>query len=430
MLWSCSKDDVTETPTQNSNPISVEEGKTILQENGITLMNEMDAFQDDPAITAIEEIAQLFQLDNLNPIDNILIGTLTNAVLVKNKKIDPAKFLKIQTITVSTPEESLMNNFNEQKGEYTWNDETQKFDKTATSSSSIVYIRNYNGKIGKLSLTNFSTANHISNNEIPTSLNINLSVNNSTVFNHSYSASISNNSYIPNNINHIINLGTLTITQKFTHTNNNQGLLENSIHINNKPLTSFTGKVIGDFAEINNTGKNTKEFIYNLLSATGTSITIMDATFTMDTKIKPDLNSLGNLSLDEQINYLNSNIDSKLLVKGQQIAKGSFIKKEYTYEDIEWLETPIINVFDFNGNKVATFNSWEEFMASSYAGNENYWAHDVFYKIVQKTGSEPEMIMIFEDGSKGDFESFFGISYRELFNNLDEIEFSNSHENY
>lgn len=413
-LFSCGKDDSADIVAKN---LTTEESKQQLEDNGIEMINEIESLQNDTSLGDLEEIISLFLGDNSNnSMMSIAKSSLINAVNVKNNKISPAKFAEIQTLTVSTPQGELLSDFNEMKGNYTWNESEDKFQLTSSNSNAIELTRTYNSKTAKLVISNFSTINHTAtNNEIPTSIDIKLSIGNTPLFSHYYNANIVATTYIPTSLSHSITLGKLSFSQSMSKTGNSKANISNSLKINNKQLLGLSFAGVGNLEDIDQTGKSNKE-LHLLLNSVNTTIDLLNAKLDIKTTIDADHKNIGDMSTEDRNTYLNKNLAVNLTIGGNNIAKGEFYAKPYTYTDYVYHENPVISVYNKADLSipVATYNSWTEFDNSMYKNNANYDAIESNYVLEEIEDTYSDLRLVFGDGTKSDLESYFGGSFKAL----------------
>ncbi len=366
--FSCGKDD------EVSPPLSTEEGKEQLEDNSIELLNKIEAFKNDDALNEIVELAEFlrpastskfggFKETSLNTLSNIseLPTTSSKGLIVFNAK-------QATTLVSETP---LADDFNNEKGIYQWNADTEVFDKI-DDSDDIIYNIAYNGKTAVFSFTDFSTTiagSGDNTEELPTLVKANLKIDNVVVFSQDFSASYQNEQLIPANISNTTTIGGFTFTTLYTNTNNTSIKQSFDIKVNNDVIIGYNFNANGNF---NNEDGNVEDIIDNVAF----SFQFLNANLSIEA-VDTNLSSDEELSIDQQIALLNSNINAELSVNNKSVAKSQFYKDQDTYTD-----------YIYNPN------------------TQQYEETEVSEDIIN-------MRFLFGDGTSSDFETYFDGSFTE-----------------
>lgn len=372
-LSSCKSNEEEETET--STTLTIEEGKKELEDNTLELLDKVENFKNNNALNEIVELAEYlssesalksgsFQKKTLNTLSNISdIKTSNNEFLIFNAK---------QATTIIS-DSSLIDDFNDEKGIYNWNTETEEFDKTGDSDDIIYNVVYNNGKTAVFSFTDFSTTYAGSDNdeELPTLVKANLKINGNIVFSQDFSATFQNGQLLPEKINNKTTVGDFSFTT--THKNSNNATIQQDFEfkLNNDVIMGFNLSTKGNFS--NDLDGDVEDVLDNM----SMSFQFLDATLSMNAK-DDGFDSDKELSIDEQIDLLNSNMNAELSINNKSIAKSLFYKDVDTYTD-----------YNYNYNT----QQWEEVEVSEDIVNVKF---------------------LFEDDTTSDFDTYFDGSFTSL----------------
>lgn len=370
LTLSCSSDSDKEGST-NNDPLSVEAGKEELEENSISLLNEIEDFKDNDDLAEIIELAEFLSAEDEST--NIAKSTINNIASLKSKNQDIVTFNAKQAIAI-VAETPAADEFEESKGVYTWNNTTEEFDKTEDSDA-IIYNINYNNKIAVFSVTNFSTslAGESNDKELPTAAKANLKINNKIVFSQEYNATLQSGQLIPAKIENTTRIADFYFTTTYANSNNKSITQSFDFKIKDEIITAYQYTAKGNF---NNENADALEDIIDNITV---SFQFLDANLTLDAN-DADLNSNEDLTVDEQVTLLNSNTNAVLSINNREIATSQFYKDKDTYLDYTYNQTTndyeevevsedIVNArFLFNDG---TTNDFETYIDGSFTSIEN-----------------------------------------------------------
>ncbi|SFC87083.1 hypothetical protein [Algibacter pectinivorans] len=381
LSYSCDSNDNEDTNDNNiSGNLSVEEGKEQLEDNSIKLLDKIEAFESNDALNEIVELAEFLSTTNSSKpagFTKKVLGTINNVAALQTESQDPVIFNAKQSVLLikDTP---LANDFEEEKGIYLWNSDTEEFDKTGDSDD-LIYNINYNGKVAVFSVTDFVTqeTSDIDLEEVPTLAKANLKINNTIVFTQSYSGSFESNGLVPNNINNETTLGDFTFSTALNNANDKSLTQTINLKIDDCVIFGFNSNVNGDFSD------EDAEIDEALDNATVT-FQFLDAKF-VTSAVDDNFDADSDLTIDEQIDLLNSNVNSELSINNKSIAKSLFYKDQSTYTD-----------FVYNSS------------------TENYEEVEVSEDIVN-------VKFLFEDGTSSDFDTYIDGSFTELEDKFDTV---------
>ena len=326
---SCGNDDDSGTESQKiTGTLSVEEGKRQLEDNSIKIINKIDAFQNNADLNEIIELAEFLSGANTEKqakFKTTMLNTLNNISSLQTVKNSTA-FNTKQAITIleDTP---LTDDFNEEKGEYLWNSNTEDFDRTGDSED-IIYTVNYNNKAAVFTVTDFTaTITGNNENELPTLTKVNLKINNNTVFSQDFSASFREKQFIPATIKNTTTIGSFRFITSYTNTNDSKITQSSEFKIDNCVINNFTYTANGSFSDLDtDTEDNLEDFIDNSIA----SFQFLDAKLTI-TANDDNFDSETELTLNEKIVLLNNNVKGELSINNKSIAVSEFyIDEGYT----------------------------------------------------------------------------------------------------
>ncbi len=376
--FSCGSDD-NGSGDEISGSLSVEEGKKQLEDNSLELLDKIDAFQNDNALNEIVELAEYVNTDNLTKLDDFKktsLNTISNVSSIEASNNGLAVFNAKQALTLVS-EMPLSDDYNEKKGIYLWNSQTEEFDKTGDSDD-IIYNVEYNGgKKAVFSFTDFTTELVGGEEELPTLVKANLTIDNITVFSQEYTAAFQNDQLIPSQINNTTTIGGFSFVTSYTNSNNSSINQSFEFKLGADVIMGYNYTANGNF----NNDDGDVEDILNDISLT---LQFLEAKLTI-TANDNSFNSDASLSIDEQVALLNKNIMSELSVNNKSVAKSQFYKDEDTY-----------TTYQYN----ATTQQWEE---------------------VEVTEDIVNVKFLFEDGTSSDFDTYIEGSFTELENKFETV---------
>ena len=379
---SCSSDDDGGPAPEGeiNGSLSVEEGKKQLEDNSIALLDKVEAFSNNDALKEIIELAEFLTASNVedttneDPFENTVLKTLEN---FKDTKNDVVTLNAKQAITIVN-ETSLIEDFNDLKGIYTWDDSAERFEQTGDSDDVIYNIAYNNGKNATFSFTDFTTTViGADDEELPTLVKANLSIDNREVFSQEYTASFQGDQLIPASISNTTTIADFVF--QTTYTNNNNATINQSFDfkIGNETIMGYNYTANGTF-------NNEDDTIENIVNDFNANFNFLNARLNVTGKTD-GFNSDSELSVDEQVALLNSNTSATLSINQKLIANSEFYKDQDTY-----------TTFPFNEDT----QEFEELEVSEDIINARF---------------------LFEDGTSNDFDTYVEGSFTELENKFETV---------
>jgi hypothetical protein len=373
--FSCKKDN--EEENNQKTALKVEEGKEQLEDNAINILNKIESFKGDKALNEIIDLAEFLTSvpneDKNTSFNKTALKAISN-IAESNKK----GIINFNTKQSSAliDEKHLLEDFNEEKGIYEWNNDTETFDKIGNSDDIIYNITYNNGKKAIFSFTDFNTT--LSNDEeLPTLAKANLKIDNLTVFNQVFTASFSDDNTIPKSIENTITIGDFSF--KTSHNNSDNSIVTQSVEIKiiDDVLMSFENKVKGNFSD-------EEADVDSLLDNVSMTLKFLDATLVITAK-DTGVDFEKEYTIDETIVLLNSNTSAELSVNDKSVAKSEFYKDKDTY--LSWV-----------------YNS----------STNRYEEKEITEDIVN-------VRFLFDDGTTADFDTYFDGSFTKINDKLDAV---------
>ncbi len=360
--------------------LTVEEGKKQLEENSIKVLDKVESFESDDALNDIVELAEYLSNSNLEKSSGFtkkMFGTIKNIAAIQNDSQDPIVFNAKQSVMFFR-DKPLANDFNDEKGIYSWNPNTEEFEKTGMSDD-IIYNVNYNSNVAIFSITDFETkeTDNEDLDEVPTLAAASLKINNTTVFTQKYSGSFNGNEVIPSAINNETAIGEFSFVTEVTNADNKSSKQSLNFKIGDCLILGFENKLNGNFSD-------EEAEVDVLFDNTTATIQVLDAKI-VTTGIDDNFDEDADLTINEAVTLLNTNVNSELSINNKSIAKSLFYKDEDTY-----------TTFEFNPNT----NEFDE---------------------VEMTEDILNVKFVFEDETSSDFDTYFDGSFTALEDKLETV---------
>ncbi len=315
---SCKNDDNVSSEITGS--LTVEEGKKQLEDNSLELLKNIEDFKNDDSLNEIIELAEYLNSSTTTKssgFKEIALNTINNASSMKTENADIILFNAKQSAAIIA-KNTLDDDFNDEKGIYQWNATNEEFDKTGESDD-IIYNITYNDKVAVFSFTDFSSAT-VGNdeNEVPTLIKANLKINTTTVFAQDFTASFQDGQLIPSSINNTTTIGAFVFSTSYSNNNNTSITQSFEFKIGDTVITGYNFSSNGNF---NNEDADIEDIVDDLTI----SFQFLDAKLSI-TATDDNFDSESELSIDDQIALLNSNVMGELSINNKSIAKTQFYK--------------------------------------------------------------------------------------------------------
>ena len=416
-LASCSKDSTTNELEETFPEKTPADHKSALEKAGLDYVDQMEILTNSESVTAATNLANLLSLSDPfvdeaqeQPLSAFRI--LHDIKALKEGKISAKDLANRRTKEGEEPT-SIQDLFNELKGTYTWNFETEDWDYTeggdiavfkfpsedgGTSNDAEFAIRNYTGTI--------IDGNPLNENEeytgdLPTALVSDLSVGGTKIMGYTFGAAYTDNG-TPTSLTMALTLSPFTLSYNFSNTTAEIST-SYSIKENNSNILSSEVSVQGNFDVDNVESSLDSEDVSGIVTGGSSSVQIFDIQLAGNIT---DIDGLEEAVIDidelqEAGNYddaaalmgttLNKHLDYKIKYasKNEVIALGSVegVVMEETYYDYYWDEGT---------------QNWEQ------------------YEVVD-TWIEPELILEFGDGSKVSLETYSEEGFEDLTSSIEDL---------
>jgi hypothetical protein len=385
VLFSCSKKSDSDSNDPYSVPYANEtssESKTNLETAGQDFVKEMNSMKSSQAMSVTSNLATCLSsasLGSLGSAKSILapFQALSN---VANQKGDISDVYTTMSKAASTDPTTIQEAFDQVKGAYKWNASAEEWEKTGASSNlELVFPSTANGTSNDASLVVTLATTNISDKvlevtNVPTSVTATLSANGTNYVVYQYTASY-NSEGVPTSLSTSLQVGEFKIGGDFKYSTSNSSVKYYFTH------SSTT--LIEAYAEVN--GTLSTDSISN-----GQPQNIVND---------------GNAYIQVMNVKLVGEIDLKNLVKAEEV---------------------IYNRTDIADSTAAQLDAeaWNKYasLVLIYADSKTKIADTEFYSVATTeygyTDYENSIRLVFGDGTKSDFETYFSNGFEKLKSDL------------
>lgn len=377
MMFSCKKDDptpvTTELPTKYSAK-TPEENKAQLEANGIKLLEDMELLKNLKGPEAIGSLANLLNTSGSSmrtSSGGILLQSIDN--LRTGKGSSEEVFTSMRLTATAT---SLKTFFEENSGTYSWNSSIEDFDfvaggsqiifkypaiETGLSNNAVLTFKDYQGTTSPTTIDGYE-------GDLPTKLLMELTVDGSKVMDYSFGA-VYNSEGDPTSLTSKLTMTPFSFSINLSNTTQVAGF-DYTLAKDSKTLISFGAAAKGDF----------KTTTFNTAEAESEIITEGSA----------------------HIQLLNIKIAGTINVDG--IDKDQKANPSAKEVDIINKHTDLIVFYADSKEKIADTEFYTK--STTYNGY---------------TSSYTDIRLVFADGSKVDFETYFNTGFDNLKTKLEEF---------
>ncbi|APY10146.1 hypothetical protein BWZ22_02365 [Seonamhaeicola sp. S2-3] len=350
--------------------LTVEEGKQQLEDNSIKLLNKIEEFKNDDALNEIIELAEYLSSSNTTKFSGFkstALNSIENASSIQSKN-SLIEFNAKQSLALAS-KNNLIFDFEAESGVYEWNADIEDFEKIGESDD-IIYKISYNeNKNAIYSFTDFASKT-VEGEELPTLAKANLKIDDITVFSQDYTATLQDNNLIPTKINNKTTIGGFVFETNYNNSNNAKIDQSFTFKIDSEVIIGYNYTAKGNF-------NNTDSEVTDIFDSVDFSFNFLDAKLNVSANDN-DFDLDEELTIDEQIDLLNKNVNAILSINNKLIAESLFYKDQDTYTDYIYNET-----------------------------TESYEWDEVTEDIIN-------VKFLFDDGTSSDFETYFEGSFTEL----------------
>lgn len=391
-----SGDSDTDNSDNGSSALSIEETKEGLKNNSISFMDSMDSMNSCSQIDDLTSVLECMDIDEdddrpsdqakskKNHFFTSFFLNLLNELAQYNLDNDVTKLntaLVDITTQRGTNDDSLLDDYNSERGTWVWNNSTKEFDKT-TNGGNMKFLVDCGGDSVKLEIFDFDTGHFTEDQvEVPTRVQAELSYNNETYMTQNFSASVDDFKYLPNSLSNQTTLGCMGLNVSFQNNDNETFNASSSISIDDSVIFDMAMTANGNFYPIDNNGDDIDNDIDEILNSLFLSIKVVDAEIRLTGDISGKVVPGDDSTIQEQVDFLNDNTEVLILLNDAVAANGEFYVDQDTYEE-----------YNFNTGQYETVTE------------------DVL-----------NLHLVFSDGSTQDLEVYFDDSFNVLEDKLDEI---------
>ncbi|WP_109831505.1 hypothetical protein [Reichenbachiella versicolor] len=380
LLYSCGDKD-----SDSPEPATVESSKDRMVDDGVALSNSLEKLKDEPAVTALIHLSSLGDEEDGFAIAEFIDQSITQKV-ANGDIVSTSRVLEEDVV-------DLDQEWNDNKGTYEYNSNTDDFDFTEGGNSIVIKFPSKEGisNNSSITLSNYTsktTSNADVSNELevlPKSINVSLSVDNIDVM--SVTGSMSYDSEdLPNDVDASVTIGDFSLNADYSNDGSNvkyelsfkEG--ENIILLNS---ASISGNIsYSEFSDFDEEKGELSDFNLNSLTYTTQLInTKIELALDNGNKLLSEIEGLIEPSEDEIEKVLNDNIS-------------------------------VTAVFADTNQKIADVSL--DIVTETYT--ETYGGYVYEYE-----ERNIELIMTFDDGSKVALEDFFDQQFNQVITDLENL---------
>ncbi|NBC83972.1 MAG: hypothetical protein GVY19_11430 [Bacteroidetes bacterium] len=257
---------------------SPEDRKADLEEGGIEMATELRTFTEEPADDVMANMAVTmgtsFPIEG-NDAPSIVAKSIDIMNVESEREIRNHLSSSFKSLTETDP--SLMDEFNDVAGTYSWNFDTEEWDFSSSPTDAIIFefpgdtltaTNNATLTIDNLTTKTIDQAlweevaeeGDIFPGDVPTSLDVTLEYEDETVSSITFSASYMDNG-LPTNVTLTLAIGTYSFSTELNHTQNKNVNLTFNFSSASQTLMELYGEVSGDWSK-ENIENNTEEVVY------------------------------------------------------------------------------------------------------------------------------------------------------------------------
>ncbi len=391
---SCNDDDdsdVEETDVYDTeySDIEVSVAKSDVEDAGIDLLDQVDALQDEEAVSVAAELVELMSSNGISA-SSFNVPVKAMQVVGTGSKVTPGVYSVLKGATEEGV--ALADSFAAQCATYTYNFETGEFDVTDNSEAIQILFPGKSGdtsNTAELKVYDFATQDITSSRsdielpsgtlEFPTSLKAYLKYNDTDIVTYVFAASYSDEA-TPASIDNTLTIGDYSFTETLTHTLNEAADFDFSFKNGDDVLIAYGVEVDGDWS-VSNIGDNeddVEEIIQN-----------------------------GNAYIQIMSVKVVGKADIKTIVDGEQAFSSSYSDTEWTDEIEEAATDTLVSLVSNNASfvlvyaddnsKIAWLEPYKVTDTYSYTWNGVTYTENDYYL---------DFSLVFSDDSKVSLESF------------------------
>ena len=449
---SCSKDEETapteETPDETSTTItfddisgsysqaSVEANKATIEDEGVKLVGEIEALEDEPAIEATANMASMMEgEDESSPAKGSIPNKFQGLIDVIANGGSPMDIMS--EMKSKGEEDDIEAEWNDMKATYTWNFTSEEFDSTGNSTGlKIVFpsteTGTTNNATAEVTGVTFESVNPMGEADeaetVPTALTATLTVDGATALSYTFSASF-NSEDIPSAVATKLTIGAFVFDVSVTNTTT-AATAAYSFMNGTTTIMAFNAAAAGNWAESNIDANTTTEVEYDEYG--------YEDPVTGDYIVEwVDTNEYDEVNIDQILSSANASFQLMgLKVVGKIDVAGMYTGIYPIMEDDEDpTQADMQSVVDIMNSKAQLYlakASSNEVIASAeayvteYTDEECDWEYDDVlgydqWVCEEVTGYEPDLRLKFGDSSVADVESYIEDGFSDLISELNDF---------
>jgi hypothetical protein len=405
---SCKKDDEAKKDDQNNTTEKVfaeftpEQNKENVQQSGVEFVNELTQLENSASMQTAKSFKAFMELDQPN-------GNVAKSLPVVNTLVSIASFNAGQSNVMDLypslksflEDPTMLDEWNDLAAKYTWNSTTEQWDSTGLQNELRIEFPSVEAGTTNnalLKVYNFNTAYVDVPNEglqeVPVSVSAELTVDGTKIMSVSYSLTL-NNEKLPTQLTAQTTIDDFVFSSTLSNTNNTDASVEYLSKHGSKTLMKFVYSMKGSWSQSSIDDFEVNEKIEKVIQSGNVTVQLMDIGAGGSFDVKGFIDGLSSKGLDiyssdiegeadmeTVVEVINQNVDFsvKYVSTGKILAEMNAQKK--SFED-EW--------YDDNGN-LQTGTKWE-----------------------------PEMIMVYADGSKVDMETYFDTGFNDFVTEVNKL---------
>ena len=411
ILFSCNKDDKDNTGFVDVDfgTETVEQNKDKLEDSGQDFVAQMDLLKDEEGISAIGSFTSFLETSMPFGEDETMNANIFNTLYgLKSAAKNNNPKLYIDAIMEGDDPESIAEIWDQLKGIYTWNSDTEEWDiessetvaefhfpstEDGTTNNAVFAITSYTGIEGISPVEDYT-------GDLPTSLEANLKIDGVQYFAYSFSASY-NDQGEPTSVSTSVTLGTYVLSASVTNTDTQIGATY-SFKNGETIIFDFGLSTSGNFDEdnLNNEDLEPDDVIYS-----------------------------GNAHFQLMNVKIAGTVDMKKMMAAERE-----IYADDESEDFDWIEADSLFTIEINkyAKLIVYFTDTEKKIADieayTYLEDETEWYYvwndessSYEWQEVEVTESYIDMRMVFADDSKNDMETYFKNGFTDLVNDINSL---------
>ncbi len=395
-ISSCNDDgesDAEETDVYNTeySEVEVSVAKNDVEDAGIDLVNQVDALQNEEAVSVTAELITLMSNSGISA-SSFNVPVKAMQVVGTGSKLTPGVYSVLKSATEEGV--ALSDSFAAQCATYTYNFTTGEFDVTENSDAIQILFPGKSGdtsNTAELKVYDFSTKEITSSRsdielpsgtlEFPTSLKGYLKYNDTDVLTYDFAASYSDEA-TPTSINNTLTIGDYSFSETLTHSSNEAADFDFSFKNGDDILIAYGLEVNGDWSVSNISNNISDENVEEIIQNGNAYIQIMS------------VKAVGKA-------------DIKTIVDGEEEFSSSYADTEWTDEIDEAAADNLVSLMSENASfvlvyvddnsKIAWLEPYKVSDSYSYTWNGETYTYNDYYL---------DFRMVFSDDSKVSLESF------------------------